>query len=101
MSGRAGLRHEDVARAVGVSVRTISRWAQGTTGPQGAARERLLGLAAVVNQLSKVLQRDAAEAWFLTPNPLLDFDLPIDLIKAGEYKRVLAAIEGLEDGIFI
>jgi uncharacterized protein (DUF2384 family) len=54
-----------------------------------------------VKELSKVLVADAAEAWLFAPNPLLDFERPADLVQRSEYKRVLAAIEGLEDGVFV
>ena len=101
ISENVPLRHEDVARIVGASVRSVSRWARGETGPRGKARERLLELSAVVKQLSKVLTPDAAEAWLFTPNPALDFERPVELLHSGDYKRVLAAIEGLEDGVFV
>jgi uncharacterized protein (DUF2384 family) len=55
----------------------------------------------VVNELSSVVVPDAAHVWLFTPNPFLDFDRPIDLITEGQYRRVLAAIEALADGVFV
>lgn len=101
MAEHARLRQEDVARVVGASTRTVSRWAQGVSGPRAAARERLLELSAVVTELSKVVRPEAAEAWLFAPNPMLDFERPLDLIQQGEYKRILAAVEALADGVFV
>ncbi len=98
---KAGLRHGAVARVVGASPRSVSRWARQRAAPRAVARERLLELSAIVTELSKVIRPDAAEAWLFTPNPLLDFERPLDLMQSGEYKRVLAAIEALADGVFV
>jgi len=98
---RARLRREDVARVVGASPRTVARWAQGESGPRAEARDRLLELSAVVNELSKVVRAEAAEAWLFAPNPLLDFERPLDLVQQGDYRKVIAAIEGLADGVFV
>lgn len=98
---KAHLRYEDVARVVGASVRSVSRWARGESGPKPQARERLLELSVIVGELSKVVKPDAAQVWLFTPNGLLGFERPVDLLSKGEFKRVLAAIEGLEDGVFV
>ena len=98
---KAGLSYEDIARVVGASPRSISRWAHGEADPRAGARDRLLETAAVIAALSKVLTADGAHIWLFTPNPFLDFDRPTDLLARGEFKRVLAAIEGLADGVFV
>jgi len=61
----------------------------------------LLETFAVVNELSKVLESDAAHVWLFTPNPFLEFNRPIDLIGEGQFRRVLAAVEALADGVFV
>jgi transcriptional regulator with XRE-family HTH domain len=98
---KAGLSYEDIARVVGSSPRSISRWARGDADPRSRSRDRLLETAAVVNELSSVVASDAAHVWLFTPNRFLDFDRPIDLIAEGQYRRVLAAIEALADGVFV
>jgi|GraSoiStandDraft_9_1057307.scaffolds.fasta_scaffold383437_1 transcriptional regulator with XRE-family HTH domain len=98
---KAGLSYEDIARIVGASPRSISRWARGDADPRSRSRDRLLETAAVVTELSGVLTPDAAHVWLFTPNPFLDFDRPIDLVTDGQYRRVLAAIEALADGVFV
>src|SRR5205085_281197 len=49
LEDRAGLTYEDVARVVGSSPRSISRWARGDADPRSRSRDRLLETAAVVN----------------------------------------------------
>ena len=79
----------------------MSRWLHGETTPRGEARERLLEILHVFDQLSRVLRPAAAHDWLLTPNALLDHEKPIDLLKAGEYRRVLGAVEALAEGVFV
>lgn len=54
-----------------------------------------------MTELSGVLASDAVHAWLFTPNPFLEFDRPIDLVAEGQYRRVLAAVEALADGVFV
>lgn len=98
---KAALSHDDVARIVGTSPRSVSRWARGTTGPRARARDRLLEVAAVVNELSRSLAPEAAHVWLHAPNPFLDFDRPLDVLAQGDFRRVLAAIEAIRDGVFV
>lgn len=98
---KARLSYEDVAKVVGASPRSISRWAHGEADPRSRPRDRLLEVAAVVTELSRVLVPDAAHVWLFTPNPFLEFDRPIDLVSEGEYRRTLTAIGALADGVFV
>ncbi len=91
----------DVARAVGTNPRTVSRWLATTTTPQRSQRERLLEVIATLERLSSTLKPAAAHDWLLSPNPLLNYDKPIDLLAAGEFRRVLGAIDALADGVFV
>ena len=96
----AKLSRNDVARILGTTSRTVFRWARGNT-PRGESRERLLELAAVVDQLSKVMRPEAASAWLFEPNPLLDMQRPVDLVGRGDYQRVCAAITAIAEGVFV
>jgi transcriptional regulator with XRE-family HTH domain len=98
---KAGLTYEDIARVVGASPRSISRWARGDADPRSRSRDRLLETSAVVNELSGVLNPNAAHVWLFTPNPFLEFDRPVDLVADGQYRRVLGAIQALADGVFV
>jgi putative toxin-antitoxin system antitoxin component (TIGR02293 family) len=90
-----------VARVVGTSPRTVSRWLRDGAEPRSEARERLLELIAVLERLSGLLQPPAAHDWLFTPNPLLAHDKPVDLLSRREYRRVLAVIDALGEGVFV
>ena len=97
----AGLSSEDVARVVGATARTVARWATGANTPRGETRDKLLQLAAVTQQLSKVMTRDAAAAWLHEPNALLGNLSPMDLIKQGRASEVLNLIDAIADGVHV
>lgn len=91
----------DLARVLDTTPRTVSRWLHRETAPRPDARERLLEVLYVFGRLSKVLRPEAARDWLLTPNEMLDHGKPIDLLTAGEYRRVLGAVEALAEGVFV
>ncbi len=91
----------DVARLLDTNPRTVSRWLHRETEPRPDARERLLELIAVLEQLSGVLKAGPAHDWLFSPNPLLDHHKPVDLLRDGEYRRVLGAIDALAEGVFV
>lgn len=95
------LSREDVARVVGSSARTVARWATGANAPRGAARQRLLDLAAVSQQLEKVMKPEAAAAWLHEPNADLGNMRPLDLVEQGRAREVLDLIEAIADGVFV
>lgn len=101
ISEEAGLSRQEVARVVGVSPRTIVRWAAGETRPRSVMRERLLDLAAIAQQLGRVMQGDAARTWLFEPNPLLNDLRPASFVAKGKSQDVLAAIEGMGGGVFV
>lgn len=91
----------DLARVLETTPRTVSRWINGKTQPRGEARERLLEILHVFDQLSRVLHPGAAHDWLLTPNALLAHEKPIALLRNGEYRQVLGAVEAMAEGVFV
>lgn len=91
----------DLARVLETTPRTVSRWLHRETAPRPEVRERLLEVLYVFNRLSKVLRPEAARDWLLAPNEMFDHGKPIDLLAAGEYRRVLGAVEALAEGVFV
>jgi len=79
----------------------VSRWLQRATEPRPDARERLLELLAVLERLSQVLRPQAAHDWLYTPNPMLDNFRPVDLLRAGDSRSILGAIDALAEGVVI
>lgn len=100
ISQRVELDQADVARVLDTNPRTVARWLGRETQPRPEARERLLELIAVLEQLSGVLTPPAAHDWLFTPSPLLDHHKPVELLRAGDYRRVLGAIDALAEGVF-
>jgi transcriptional regulator with XRE-family HTH domain len=91
-----GLSDADIARATGVAPSTARAWLAGTRSPTGERAERLIELAAMVERLSRLIRRDYIPIWLRKPVPLLDDDKPLDVIAAGQYRRVSEVIAGLE-----
>lgn len=101
LNDTAQLTQSEVAKIVGASPRTVARWAAGTAVPQPEARDRLLQLNYVANQLVEMLGLTPSEAnvWIFEPNKSLGSDTPAERLTAGDFRSVLALIEGLADGV--
>jgi uncharacterized protein (DUF2384 family) len=69
--------------------------------PRAEARERLLEVVPALERLATTLQPAAAHDWLFTPNPDLDHEKPVALLRHGEYRRVLGAIDALAEGVFV
>lgn len=91
----------EVARVIGASPRTVSRWLRQEVSPRREARERLLEFLAVLERLSLSLRPEPAHDWLFTPNPLLSHRKPADLLREGHYRDVLGAIDALGEGVFV
>lgn len=100
-SQRVDLDQADLARVLDTNPRTVARWLGRESQPRPDSRERLLELIAVLEQLSGVLQAAAAHDWLFTPNPMLDHRKPVELLRSGDYRRVLGAIDALAEGVFV
>lgn len=101
LSETARLTQSEVGRIVGASPRTVARWAAGEVEPQPEARDRLLQLNYVATLLVEVLGLSASHAnvWIFEPNRLLGGDTPAARLSAGDFRSVIALIEGLADGV--
>lgn len=91
----------DLARVLETSPRTIARWLNQSATPRPDARERLLELIAVLESLSETLRPRAAHDWLFTPNPSLDHHKPVELLREGNFRPVLGAIDAMADGVFV
>jgi uncharacterized protein (DUF2384 family) len=94
---QVGLSDADLARATGAAKSTARAWLSETSAPTGERAERLIELAAMVERLERVMQRDYVPVWLRKPIPALDEHKPLDLIGQGEYRQVAKVISGLED----
>jgi len=97
---RTSINATGVARILDRDPKTVIRWLREQTIPRWEARERLLALDVVLERLADVVPPEVAEEWLFTPVPALDYHRPVDLVRAGEYRRVLALIDAIGEGVF-
>ena len=86
----------DIARATGANETTVRAWLRGSRSPTGARAERLAELSTIVERLARVMQPTYVPVWMRKPVPLLDDDKPLDVIAAGDYRRVSRVVASLE-----
>lgn len=86
----------DIARATGANETTVRAWLRDDRSPSGARAERLAELSSIVERLVRVMEATYVPVWVRKPIPLLDDDKPLDVIAAGEYRRVSRVVAGLE-----
>lgn len=89
----------DIARVLGTTSRSVTRWTTSGAAPRRDNEERLLELKAVVDALRQTLRDEPARLWLRSPVPALDFEKPIELVERGEYRRVIGAILALAEGV--
>jgi hypothetical protein len=94
----AVLTNAELAEITGVKTRQVQHWASGAHRPQGEAKDRLLELHYIVERLREVYTPEGADIWAHGRNRSLEGQKPIDLLRAGEFERVLAAVERLASG---
>jgi DNA-binding transcriptional regulator YiaG len=88
----------EIADITGVKVRQVQHWASGAHRPQADARDRLLELHYIVERLRDIYTPEGIEIWVHGRNRALGGEKPIELLRAGEFERVLAEIERLAAG---
>ncbi len=89
----------DVARVLGATQRSIARWQAAEVSPRRDSEERLLELKAVVDLARQYFRPDVARLWLRSPDPSLAYEKPLDLVKHGEYRRVIGALLALAEGV--
>jgi transcriptional regulator with XRE-family HTH domain len=86
----------DIARATGANETTVRAWLREERSPSGQHAERLAELSSIVERLVQVMQPTYVPVWARKPIPLLDDDKPLDVIAAGDYRRLSRVVAGLE-----
>lgn len=77
----------DVARVLGMNVRSVARWRVGEVAARRESEERLLELKSVLILARKHLRPESARLWLRSPNPDLDYNKPVDLIAEANTDR--------------
>ncbi len=95
---RRALSTAEIGGITGVTERSVQNWAAGKSTPEGGARDRLLELKFVVEELSDVFDDEGIEIWLRSRQRTLDGKTPMDLMREGEFQKVLDAVERLAGG---
>lgn len=89
----------EIARLLGVDRSTVGRWRRGQPmSPEH--HERVVGLDAVVELLTAMLEPESISKWLKGFNAHLGNRRPIDILRAGRTSEVIAAIEAEKSGAF-
>ncbi len=90
-----------IARVLNKSPKTVLRWLRGGVAPRWESEQRLRELEAVLERLGGIVEPAAAREWLFTPVPMLDHQIPADLVRHGQYRRVIGAIDAIGEGAFV
>jgi transcriptional regulator with XRE-family HTH domain len=94
-----GLDDYALSQALRVDRRTLTRWVSGETYPRQEGRDRLHALATLHARLGLTWKTaGAARRWLHRPSPYLGHAEPADMIRAGRFDRVEAALEAIDSG---
>jgi transcriptional regulator with XRE-family HTH domain len=91
---------EELSSGLGVEKRTIERWREQATVPQGKTYRRLAELDELRTLLLELYEPAEAREWMRSDNPYLGGMTPADAIRAGRIDRARAAIEAIASGVY-
>ncbi|MBI2956711.1 MAG: helix-turn-helix domain-containing protein [Acidobacteria bacterium] len=98
IAGALGLSQEALARILGVSAKTVQRWLKGT---KPKSRPELVRLGRLVSLLEEALpHKQAIQSYLNHPNPSFSGERPIDLLLRGEFERVEADVQAMQEGVY-
>ena len=96
-----GLNFTEVAEALGVHRQTVFRYRKLESVPSAEVQERLSKFREISYLLSEVfVNKDAQLEWLYGAVPLLRDQRPIDLIRKGEFNKVISVLAGHYSGAF-
>lgn len=96
VSRRGNLTASHLAAATGGDPSSARRWLRGTRAPSGEHAARALELMALVERLVYVMNPTYIPVWLLKPIERLEDRRPVDVIQAGQYRRVSRLVASLE-----
>ena len=95
------LSQEDLARALGLSVRTVVRWEKEGAEPPPLERERLHLIHEIVEIAQGIMEPEDVASWFSKPKEALSGRRPLDILSS--FRGIQSVREILEKtrwGIF-
>jgi chemotaxis response regulator CheB len=94
-----GLSQEVLSRMLNVSARTVHRWLKGTRPSRTRELERLNEIVVLLEQT--LPGTDAIRSYLYHSNPALRGEKPIDLLIRGEFDRVAADLQAVQEGVYV
>jgi transcriptional regulator with XRE-family HTH domain len=102
LEGDLGLTENELADALGTTSRTLSRWKVQSHYPQHDARARIRALLALDQRLRETFDsHEAMLEWMRSKNRYLRGLRPAEVAAAGRLDVVEAALDALDEGIFV
>jgi DNA-binding transcriptional regulator YiaG len=96
---RAHLSQEKLARLLGTSWVTISRWERNVVVPGGEASERLERLSQLVDRIAGAIPADRIFEFLDTPNPQFRGHPPMELLTSDySFQDLLSFVDGAKSG---
>ena len=97
-----GVSHSELARAIGISDRTMARWLADEMYPQHESRRKLDELDALVQRLDESFKTsEGAVGWLRARSGYFGGLRPLDALLQGRVDAVDAALEALDSGAFV
>ena len=94
-----GISQEALSRMLNVSARTAHRWLKGTRPRRTRELDRLLEIVALMEQA--LPRDDAIRSYLYHANPTLQGEKPIDFLIRGEFDRVAADLQAVQEGVYV
>lgn len=94
-----GISQEALSRMLNVSARTAHRWLKGTRPRRTRELDRLLEIVVLMEQT--LPGNDAIRSYLYHANPTLQGEKPIDLLIRGEFDRVAADLQAVQEGVYV
>jgi len=92
-----GLTQEELARLIGVSARTVSRWENGESEPTALALKGIRRWQQMLDRLEEVFTAEALPRWFHLPNEVLGGRTPFEVAcTVGGEEEILNLLGRLE-----
>lgn len=96
---KAKLSQEDLAKVLGTSWVTISRWERKTAQPDSEKLARLRRFKELIKRIGKAIPEDELVNFLTTPHPLLRGYRPADLLESDySFEDLMEFVEAAKSG---
>ena len=94
-----GLTQEQLARVLGASWISVSRWDRGISNPPPEADEKLHRMSDLLKHLDGLIAVEDLPKFLLTPNKAMDNFPPYDLLQGGySFQKLIELVEKVKSG---